>query len=86
MVKKPGIKFVENFCKNTKGIMVKATHYEIYVSKYFLFGKKTRAVSGNMRNNFSLGFTLFPRHPRALIFWSWKGIFKVKLYFSSAQN
>ena len=52
MVKKPGIKFVENFCKNTKGIMVKATHYEIYVSKYFLFGKKTRAVSGNMRKMF----------------------------------
>ena len=43
----------------------------------------SRRRTGNL---FSLGFTLFPRHPRALIFWSWKGIFKVKLYFSSAQN
>ena len=30
----------------------------------------------------------FPRHPRALIFWSWKGIFKVKKsnHFSSGNK
>ena len=34
-----------------EGIRVHATHYEIYVSKYLLVWKKTRANSGNIWNN-----------------------------------
>jgi hypothetical protein len=34
-----------------KGTRVHATEYEIYVTKYLLVWKKTRAESGNIRNN-----------------------------------
>ena len=34
-----------------EGFRVQATHYEIYVSKYLLVWKKTRAKSGNIQNN-----------------------------------
>ena len=41
---------------------MKANNYEIYVSKYLLFGKKTRAVSGNMRQMFY--------KPNKIFFWN----------------
>ena len=49
--KKSPIKFVGNFLSRKEHIRAHPNEYEIYVEKYFLVWKKTRAATANNRNN-----------------------------------
>ena len=49
--KKSPIKFVGNFLSQKEHIRAHPNEYEIYVEKYFLVWKKTRAATANNRNN-----------------------------------
>ena len=51
IIKKNANKIRRKNLSKKKLIRVHATHYEIYVSKYLLFWKKTQAKSGNIRND-----------------------------------
>ena len=57
--KKSPIKFVGNFLSRKEHIRAHLNEYEIYVKKYFLVWKMTRAASGNNQNNVFYGLKYF---------------------------